>query len=82
VDHIGAPEGETHDVAAPLTQTGAAQDGRDDGPEAGRVWRPSSHKTSTRGGSGASAGSTPKKSYRPSASSRPRPAGKKPSGGH
>jgi hypothetical protein len=39
--------------------------------------RPSPHLRSTRGGSGSAAGSTPKKAYRPSASKRPRPAGKK-----
>jgi hypothetical protein len=35
----------------------------------------------TRGGAGSAAGSTPKKSYRPSGSARPRPAGKKPDSG-
>ena len=36
------------------------------------------HLRTTRGGAGSTAGATPKKAYRPSASSRPRPAGKKP----
>lgn len=43
--------------------------------------RPAPHVRSTRGGCGSAAGATPKKAYRPSASSRPRPAGKKPHAG-
>jgi len=42
------------------------------------TWRPApTRKRTTRGGSGAAAGGTPKKAYRPSSSSRPKPAGKK-----
>jgi hypothetical protein len=37
--------------------------------------------STTRGGAGVAAGATPKKSYRPSGSARPRPAGKKPDSG-
>jgi hypothetical protein len=40
--------------------------------------RPQPHLRTTRGGAGSTAGATPKKAYRPSASSRSRPAGKKP----
>ena len=43
--------------------------------------RPAAPVRSTRGGCGWAAGATPKKAYRPSASSRPRPAGKKPRSG-
>ncbi len=56
-------------------------------PEAGsgqvlRGWNKAvPHLRSTRGGAGSTAGATPKKSYRPSASSKARPAGKKPDGG-
>jgi hypothetical protein len=47
-----------------------------------RVWDGSvPHLRTTRGGAGSTAGATPKKAYRPSASSRPRPAGKKPDSG-
>jgi hypothetical protein len=53
-----------------LTETGQEQ--------AGKGWdKPAPHLRTTRGGAGSTAGATPKKSYRPSASSRPRPAGKK-----
>jgi hypothetical protein len=49
--------------------------------QAGTIWtRPAPHLHTTRGGAGSTAGATPKKSYRPSAS-RPRPAGKKPEHG-
>jgi len=60
---------------------------RDATPEAGgeqvlRDWnKPVPHLRTTRGGAGSTAGATPKKSYRPSASSKARPAGKKPDGG-
>jgi hypothetical protein len=60
---------------------------RDATPETGneqvpRGWdRPGAHLRTTRGGAGSTAGATPKKSYRPSTSSRPRPAGKKPDHG-
>jgi hypothetical protein len=55
---------------------------RDARPETGseqalKAWKPAPHVRTTRGGAGSTAGATPKKSYRPSASSRPRPAGKK-----
>ena len=43
--------------------------------------KPAVRLRTTRGGAGAAAGSTPKKSYRPSGSARPRPAGKKPDSG-
>jgi hypothetical protein len=43
--------------------------------------RPSPQRRSTKGGVGKVAGATPKKAYRPSTSSRPRPAGKKPDPG-
>jgi len=43
--------------------------------------RAAPHLHSTRGGSGHAAGATPKKAHRPSASSRPRQAGKKPDHG-
>ena len=47
--------------------------------QAPRGWeRPVPRLRTTRGGAGSTAGATPKKAYRPSASSRPRPAGKKP----
>jgi hypothetical protein len=43
--------------------------------------RPPAQLRSTRGGAGSVAGATPKKAYRPSASSRRRPSGKKPDTG-
>ncbi len=43
--------------------------------------RPSPRLRSTKGGVGAAAGTTPKKSGRPSRSARPRAAGKKPDHG-
>jgi hypothetical protein len=46
-----------------------------------RVWKPAPHVRTTRGGAGSAAGATPKKAYRPSASSKSRPAGKKPDSG-
>jgi hypothetical protein len=56
---------------------------RDAVPETGneqalRGWnKPVPHLRSTRGGAGSTAGATPRRSYRPSASSKARPAGKK-----
>jgi hypothetical protein len=43
--------------------------------------RPAPRLGSTKGGAGATAGATPKKAYRPSRSSKARPAGKKPDSG-
>lgn len=43
--------------------------------------KPAPRLRRTKGGAGFAAGSTPKKSYRPATSSRPRPAGKKPDSG-
>jgi hypothetical protein len=59
---------------------------RDATPETGneqvlRGWDRPAHLRTTRGGAGSTAGATPKKSYRPSATLRPRPAGKKPDHG-
>lgn len=58
-------------------ETSGTDEARTDKP----AGRPPSYRRSTRGGSGSAAGATPKKSYRPTASSRPRPAGKKPDTG-
>jgi hypothetical protein len=44
-------------------------------------WKASPRVRSTRGGSGAAAGSTPKKEHRPGVAGRHRPAGKKPDAG-
>jgi hypothetical protein len=81
MDHLGAAEGASRDSAPPPGQTGDVHGDGGDAQEAHRVWRPAStRRHSTRGGSGTAAGSTPKKAYRPSSSSRHRPAGKKPDG--
>jgi hypothetical protein len=47
----------------------------------GQAGRPPAQLRRTRGGAGSVAGATPKKAYRPSASSRRRPSGKKPDTG-
>jgi len=65
------------DVPPPAAQ--GSQPG-DDGP-LGAPIKPAPHLRTTRGGAGATAGATPKKAYRPSVSSRSRPAGKKPDHG-
>jgi hypothetical protein len=75
-----ANDGNLDDVPPPGDRDGAGGEaGRD--PEQTRpsaVWvRPSPHLRTTKGGAGATAGATPKKTYRPSGSSRSRPAGKK-----
>jgi hypothetical protein len=60
----------------------ATRDAETGNEQALKGWgRSASHVRTTRGGAGSTAGATPKKTYRPSASSRPRPAGKKPDSG-
>jgi hypothetical protein len=70
----------TGEAARPLAQTAAGQESRAEASQATQQsWRqPLRDVRTTRGGAGSAAGATPKKAYRPSASARPRPAGKKP----
>ena len=70
------------DVPPPAGQSsGAAQPPAVGAESHAAADRAAPHLRSTRGGSGHAAGATPKKAHRPSASSRPRPAGKKPDSG-
>ncbi len=66
-------------VAPPPAPADETQDGAAGAAYTLRTCRkPVPHLRTTRGGAGSAAGATPKKSYRPSGSARPRPAGKKP----
>lgn len=69
-------------VAPPPPRTDETQDGASGAGSTLKTCRtPVPHLRTTRGGAGAAAGATPKKAHRPSGSSRPRPAGKKPDSG-
>lgn len=82
MEHTGATDGEVRDGAAPPGQWDDAQQEATREEQAGRVSRQTvPQRRSTRGGSGTAAGSTPKKAYRPSTTSRSRPGGKRPDAG-
>jgi hypothetical protein len=75
-----AGKGKEVEMESPDTTRGAMPETGNE--QALKGWdKPAPHLRTTRGGAGSTAGATPKKAYRPSASSRPRPAGKKASGG-